>query len=90
MNKKLNTLLQELSDDNETTAEDRTGMPEDPKWPWLKEFQKYIDVIEQVPDGCSTIGWWGVSDWSYVMLLHAKLMQLFSSMHNTITRLGPP
>jgi len=31
MNKKLNTLLQELSDDNETTAEDRTGMPEDPK-----------------------------------------------------------
>ena len=37
-------------------------MPEDPKWPWLTDFHKYLDIVEQVPDGCSAIGWWGVRD----------------------------
>jgi hypothetical protein len=60
-NKKLNILLRELSDDKEST-EVGTGMPEDPKRPWFTEFRKYLDVVEQVPDGCSAIAWWGVSD----------------------------
>ena len=59
--KKINALLRELSDNEDITAEDGTGVPEDPKSPWLTHFQKYIDVIEQVPDDCSAIGWWGVS-----------------------------
>ena len=61
-NKKLNVLLRELSDDEEMTTEVGTGVPEDPKRPWLTDFHKYLDVAEQVPDGCSAIGWWGVSN----------------------------
>jgi hypothetical protein len=61
-NKKLNVLLQELSDDEEMTTDVGTGVPEDPKRPWLTDFHKYLDVAEQVPDGCSAIGWWGVSN----------------------------
>ena len=62
MNRKLNTLLRELSDDEEITSEAGAGAPEDPKRPWLTDFHKYLDVVEQVPDGYSAIGWWGVSD----------------------------
>ena len=61
-NKKLNILLRELSDDEEITTEVRNGVPEDPKRPWLTEFRKYLDAVEQVPDGSSAIGWWGVSN----------------------------
>jgi hypothetical protein len=60
--KKLNVLLRELSDDEEMTAEVGNGVPEDPKHPWLTDFRKYLDAVEQIPDGCSAIGWWGVSD----------------------------
>ena len=62
MKKKLNVLLRELSDDEEMTTGAATGVPEDPKRPWLWDFRSYLDAIEQVPDGCSTIKWWGVSD----------------------------
>jgi hypothetical protein len=44
------------------TAEVGNGVPEDPKRPWLTDFRKYLDAVEQIPDGCSAIGWWGVSD----------------------------
>ena len=36
-------------------------VPEDPNRPWLQDLCGYLDVIEQVPEGCSTIRWWGVS-----------------------------
>ncbi|KAN0105652.1 hypothetical protein V8E52_010827 [Russula decolorans] len=56
VNRKLNILLRELSDDEEIlTTEVGAGVPEDPKWPWLTDFHKYLDVVEQVPDGCSAI-----------------------------------
>ncbi len=57
MNKRLNVLLQEVSNDEDATTDDRTGMPEDLKQPWLTEFYKYLNIIEQVPDDCSAVGW---------------------------------
>jgi hypothetical protein len=72
--KKLNVLLRELSDDEEITTEAGTGVPEDPKRPWLTDFRKYLDVVEQVPDDYSAIGWWGVSDCNFVY--HAALLSV--------------
>ena len=71
-NKKLNILLWELSDDEETSTESGAGVPEDPKWPWLTDFHKYLDVVKQVPDGCSAIGWWGISTWKFVRVWQSK------------------
>jgi hypothetical protein len=60
--KGLNTLLRELSDDDEGTTMD-TGfdVPDDPQRPWLRDYHGYMDVPEQVPEGWSAIQWWGVS-----------------------------
>jgi hypothetical protein len=60
-NKKLHVLLRELSDDEEMATDAGTDVPEDPNRPWLRDFRSYLDVVEQVPEGCSTIRWWGVS-----------------------------
>jgi hypothetical protein len=61
-NKGINALLRELSDDEE--AVDNTGpdIPEDPNRPWLRGFRTYMDSLEQVPDGWTSIRWWGVSN----------------------------
>ena len=56
-------LLRELSDgsdDDDITDRDH-NTPDDPERPWLRHFHEYIDSVEQVPDGWSTIKWWGVS-----------------------------
>ena len=62
--KGLNALLQELSDDEEDTVMD-TGLlvPDDPEWPWLRDFCAYLDasILKQVLEGWSAIQWWGVS-----------------------------
>jgi hypothetical protein len=34
----------------------------DPQRPWLRDYRAYIDVVEQVPEGWTTIQWWGVSN----------------------------
>jgi hAT family C-terminal dimerisation region len=69
--KKLNVLLRELSDDEENT-DVGAGVPEDPKRPWLTEFRRYLDIVEQVPDGCSAIAWWGVSVSILITLRQSK------------------
>jgi hypothetical protein len=63
LKKGLHTLLHEVSDnDNDATAASAgPNIPEDPYWPWLRSFQAYLDVVEQVPDGWSAVKWWGVS-----------------------------
>ena len=76
-NRKLNILLRELSDDEETTTEVGSGMPDDPKRPWLTDFHKYLDVVEQVPDGCSAIGWWGVRDLNFVTVMQSDTDMTF-------------
>jgi hypothetical protein len=60
-NKGLHALLRELSDDEEDMAVD-TGVdvPDDPQWPWLRDYHGYMDVREQVPEGWMAVQWWGV------------------------------
>ena len=59
--KKIHVLLRELSDDEDTSLVAGPATPEDPNWPWLQDFRTYLDIQEQVPEGWSTVRWWGVS-----------------------------
>ena len=59
--KGLCTLLRELSDDEDESVHTGIAVPDDPRHPWLHDYWAYIDVLEQVPDGWTTIEWWGVS-----------------------------
>ena len=33
----------------------------DPKKPWLKEFNHYLNTMDEIPDGLDVVQWWGVS-----------------------------
>jgi hypothetical protein len=33
----------------------------DPTRPWLDEFNEYLQACKTVPEGMSTVEWWGVS-----------------------------
>ena len=59
--KGLHVLLHELSDDEDDTTDIVPDVPLDPDRPWLRHFKAYMDVVEQVPDGWSSVKWWGVS-----------------------------
>jgi hypothetical protein len=59
--KGLRALLRELSDDDNNVPDTGLNDLEDPDQPWLPPFRAYMDVIEHVPDGWSTVKWWGVS-----------------------------
>ena len=59
--KGLHALLQELSNNEEATLVDPgLDVPDDPQWPWLHDYHD-MDILEQVPDGCMSIQWWGIS-----------------------------
>ena len=59
---KIHTLLRELSDDeDDSSAESGSAVPDDPNRPWLRDFRAYLDTTEHVPDGWSMVKWWGVS-----------------------------
>lgn len=58
----INTLLQELSDDEDENVSLPTISPNHVLKPWLREFQGYLEAIEgTLPDGMTAIQWWGVS-----------------------------
>jgi len=59
--KGVHALLRELSDDEDDIMDCNPNMLDDPERPWLRHFREYIDAVEQVPSGWSTIKWWGVS-----------------------------
>jgi len=55
------SLLRELSDDED---EDSTMTPSssgDSDKPWWREFRGYLDTIHEVPEGMTSVKWWGVS-----------------------------
>jgi hypothetical protein len=54
-----------------------TSVPEDPERPWLRDFRSYLDAVEQVPDGCSAIKWWGVSDSDFIMVPQGEADTMF-------------
>jgi hypothetical protein len=33
----------------------------DPNKPWLKEFNHYLNTVDEIPDGLTVVKWWGVS-----------------------------
>jgi hypothetical protein len=54
-------LLQELSNNEDVIKDSGVQVPDDPQRPWLRDYNAYIDVLEQVPEGWTSIRWWGVS-----------------------------
>ena len=57
-------LLQELDSSNEDDASDDLGpsvAPTAPTKPWLKEFNHYLNTIDELSDGQTIVQWWGVS-----------------------------
>ncbi|KAF8805382.1 hypothetical protein BYT27DRAFT_7039385, partial [Phlegmacium glaucopus] len=58
-------LLRELSDDEDDNMDMCSAVLEDPDWPWSKYFHVYIYASEQVPDGWSSIKWWGINSSHY-------------------------
>ncbi|KAG6896712.1 hypothetical protein C0993_008144 [Termitomyces sp. T159_Od127] len=108
--KGLNHLLRELSDDendqDDTSDDDLTVQQTrcfnpivDPTRPWSRHFDEYINSQEKVPDGCSTIKWWGfnsrqfhpawcslVHDYLAIMALSVSSEQAFLQGGLTITK----
>ena len=58
---KITTLFRELSDDeslgDDSHLEDAAS---NPKKPWLKEYNQYIDTWDELAKGQSIVQWWGV------------------------------
>ena len=65
-------LLRELSDDEMPAEEDfeddnddqlpsAIATPVDPRKPWLKDFNYYIDTSDQLAEKQTIVQWWGVS-----------------------------
>lgn len=56
---KMKKFLWEL---DSSSDDEEPAMPQiDPNKPWLKEFNTYLDAVDEVPEDMSLIGWWGVS-----------------------------
>lgn len=54
------SLLRELSDDKDDS--DTTAMPsDDSDASWHLEFRGYLDAVHKLPEGMTSIQWWGVS-----------------------------
>ena len=57
----LKTLLRELSDDDsDSELPTATSRSEDPENPWKQQYNAYMDAVHDLPEGMSTIEWWGV------------------------------
>lgn len=64
-NKKLARLLAEDSTDEETDVPSTSGsanplLDSDAHKPWLREFNAYINGVDEVPNGMTITKWWGV------------------------------
>ena|SRR5882724_4012294 len=52
------------SSGHDSSSDDNVGpseMPADPARPWLKEFNQYLNMIDELSDGQALFQWWGVS-----------------------------
>jgi hypothetical protein len=68
LKRKLSSLLRELSDDEDSSrANAGPAVLKDPNRPWVRDFRTYLDILEHVPEGWTTIAWWGVSDFLLVV-----------------------
>ncbi|KDQ48915.1 hypothetical protein JAAARDRAFT_144238 [Jaapia argillacea MUCL 33604] len=79
-----------------TTA--RTCGPTEALEPWEKEYQKYLELDEDIPEGMSTVKWWGLNahrfptwasltcDYLAIMATSVSSERAFSSAGITITK----
>ncbi|KAJ7248959.1 hypothetical protein C8J57DRAFT_714227 [Mycena rebaudengoi] len=58
-NKKARRAVTPVDDDDGTS--DLSASHIDPLQPWLDEYREYLAAQEGVPEGMTTIEWWGVS-----------------------------
>jgi hypothetical protein len=57
------------SDDDNSMDDSTTTANTDPFRPWYADFKNYIDTLEvKPPPGMSTVQWWSVSIFHYVLL----------------------
>ena len=74
---KVMRLLRELSSDNEMPVEEEDdddgasdqlpsaiATPVDPQKPWLKDFNYYINMSDQLAEKQTIVQWWGVGHFS--------------------------
>jgi hypothetical protein len=56
-------LLRELESSDSDESSDNLGPSTlvDPTKPWLKEFNQYLNAIDELSDGQTIVQWWGVS-----------------------------
>ena len=58
---KAHKLLRIISDDEDDALDIGLDIPDDPQCLCLQEYQAYVNVADQVPDGWTAVKWWGVS-----------------------------
>jgi hypothetical protein len=62
------TLLRELDSSDDDNTSDESGpsaVPSDPAKPWLKEFNHYLNTVDELSDSQTIVQWWGVSIYTY-------------------------
>ena len=60
---KMVSLMRELNSSDESDNEDisHSTIPTDSAKPWMREFNLFLNTIDQLADGQTIIQWWGVS-----------------------------
>jgi hypothetical protein len=56
----LAALLEEGSSDEDDVDDVPVTLSPDLLKPWMEEFTRYLDRVDEVPSGMSVIRWWGV------------------------------
>jgi hypothetical protein len=60
---KMASLMRELNSSDERDDDDisHSAIPTDPAKPWMREFNLFLNTVDQLADGQTIIQWWGVS-----------------------------
>jgi hypothetical protein len=59
----VHNLLRQLSSDDEQDDSLITPLSsEDPDKPWKRDYNAHMDTVHDVPEGMSTVQWWGVRE----------------------------
>jgi len=64
----MKALLRELDSSDEYSAGDDAGSsaaPTDPTKPWLKDFDHYLNTVDELSEGQTIVQWWGVSSFAF-------------------------
>ena len=73
---KTDRLLQKLSSGDEDESHVTYSSSSDSSKPWMREFNQYIQVRDEVPEGMSLIQWWGVC-----LSVNLLMMLLYSTLY---------